>query len=163
MNSIINITLVGFFVGMVGTGLGGIIIGLSIALHNLPEGLAVGSSFMAKENMGISLAIIMLIHNIPEGLAMATPLKIGEYPNWKIVLITFLAGLPTGIGTFLGAYLGNISNTFIGFCLALAGGCMLYIICDDLLPNAKSLYGGKSINISILTGIFLGLLMIVYL
>lgn len=135
----------------------GIIFGISIGIHNLPEGLAVGSAFMANESIGLSLSIAMVVHNIPEGLAMAIPLKLTGLPWWKILLLTIVAAFPTGLGAFMGAYLGNISNLYIAICLSLAGGTMLYIVCDEIIPNAKTRGKGSSSTVSLIIGFVLGL------
>lgn len=136
-----------------------IIMAISIGLHNLPEGLAIGSAFMVTNKLGLSLSIAMVLHNLPEGLAMALPLKLSKVSLGKILLITMAAGFPMGIGAFLGAYLGNISNLYISLCLSIAGGTMLYIVCDDLIPNAKALYRGKASTIGIVIGFALGLIL----
>ncbi|MCB5559751.1 ZIP family metal transporter [Anaerosalibacter bizertensis] len=138
----------------------GIILSISMGIHNLPEGLAIGSSFMAHKEMGITLALAILVHNIPEGLALVAPLKAGKLPNWKIILIALIVGVPTGVGAFIGAYLGTVSNYLISFCLSFAGGTMLYIICNDLIPNAKTLHSGRASTIWIIIGFILGMLTI---
>lgn len=136
-----------------------IIMAISIGLHNLPEGLAIGSAFMVTNKLGLSLSVAMVLHNLPEGLAMALPLKLSKVSISKILLITMAAGFPTGIGAFLGAYLGNISDLYISLCLSFAGGTMLYIVCDDLIPNAKALYKGKASTIGFFIGFILGLIL----
>ena len=135
----------------------GIILGISISLHNLPEGLAIGAAFMAENNIGLTLSVAMILHNLPEGLAMAMPLRLSKVSSFKILFLTMAAGLPTGLGAFLGAYLGSISDLYISLCLAFAGGTMLYIVCDNLIPNAKTLYKGKASTIGIIIGFVLGL------
>lgn len=75
----------------------GLLLAISIGIHNIPEGLAIGSSFMMESNIGYILSLAMLIHNLPEGLTLAIPLKLSNVSNLKILLITLLAGLPTGI------------------------------------------------------------------
>ena len=140
----------------------GLLLGISIALHNLPEGLAVGSSFIAGNAIGQNLSIVLLLHNLPEGLAVAIPLKISKVPNWKIILITILSGAPTGVGALIGACLGQISHSFVALCLAFAGGAMLYVTLDDILPNAKALHKGRASSLFIILGFILGL-MIIYI
>jgi ZIP family zinc transporter len=136
-----------------------LLLGISIAVHNFPEGLALGSSFMTMSNLGPTLALAMMLHDIPEGVAMAIPMKIDRQPKLKIVLDTFLIGIPTGIGAFFGAYLGTFSPTIIGLCLSFAGGTMLYIICDEMIPSAKSLYKGRASSLGIILGFVAGILM----
>lgn len=136
-----------------------ILMGISIAVHNFPEGLALGSSFLTMSNLGPTLAIAMLLHDIPEGVAMAIPMKINRENPLKIVLYTFLIGVPTGIGAFLGAYLGTFSPQIIALCLAFAGGTMLYIICDEMIPNAKELHKGRASSIGVVLGFLAGVLL----
>lgn len=136
-----------------------LLLGISIAVHNFPEGLALGSSFLVQSDLGPLLSLAMLLHNIPEGLAMALPLKVGEKSPLRIVLYTLLTGIPTGIGAFLGAYIGMISNMFISLCLAFAGGTMLYIITDEIIPNAKTLHTGRASSIGMVLGFIIGILL----
>ncbi|MGL5506850.1 MAG: ZIP family metal transporter [Paraclostridium sp.] len=118
----------------------GYLIFLSILLHNLPEGLAIGSSFMSTENLGITLAIVIGIHNIPEGLAMALSLVGSKMSTSKIILLTIIAGIPMGIGSFLGAYFGGIFSSLIGVFLAIAAGTMMYVVLEEIFPSTRSMY-----------------------
>lgn len=136
-----------------------LLLGVSIAVHNFPEGLALGSSFLTASNLGPVLSLAMLLHNIPEGLSMAIPLKVSKKSPLKIILYTLLTGIPTGIGAFLGAYIGMISNIFISLCLAFAGGTMLYIICDEIIPSAKALHKGRASSIGIVFGFVMGIIL----
>lgn len=135
----------------------GLVLGLSVAVHNFPEGLALGSSFFTMREFGLTLSLAMLLHNIPEGLAIAIPLKSKGVGIVKIILFTMLAGLPTGIGAFLGASLGMFSNTLIAFCLSFAGGTMLYIIADEILPEGKKLHLGNLSSIGVVIGFLIGI------
>lgn len=69
----------------------GIIVGIGLALHNFPEGLAIGSGFGASYKLGISLAIAIALHDIPEGISMAVPMKSGGMNKMKTLLLTFLS------------------------------------------------------------------------
>lgn len=136
-----------------------LLLGISIAVHNFPEGLALGSSFLMGSNLGPVLSLAMLLHNIPEGLSMAIPLKVGKKSPLKIIFYTILTGIPTGIGAFLGAYVGMISNMFISLCLSFAGGTMLYIISDEIIPSAKTLHKGRASSIGIVMGFVIGIIL----
>lgn len=136
-----------------------ILLGISIAVHNFPEGLALGSSFWTMSNLGPTLALAMLVHNIPEGVAMAVPLKINKESPLKIIFYTLIIGIPTGIGAFLGGYLGTFSPYIIGLCLSFSGGTMLYIICDEIIPNAKSLNKGSVSSIGVILGFVAGIIL----
>jgi ZIP family zinc transporter len=137
----------------------GILIGIGILIHNFPEGLAIGSGYMATTNLGIGLAIIIAIHNIPEGIAMATPLTIGGVKKGRVLLYTIIAGIPMGIGAFLGAVLGEISQSFIGWCLGFAGGAMLFITCQEIIPKSRDMWKGRISGFGIILGIIFGILL----
>lgn len=136
----------------------GIMLGLSIAIHNFPEGLALGSTLVGLSDFGFILTFAMLLHNIPEGLSMSLPLSMKKVRPWKIILFSILIGIPTGMGAYVGAYLGNISNNIIAISLAVAGGIMLYIVCDDLIPTGKTLHKGRVSSIATVIGFILGIL-----
>jgi zinc transporter, ZIP family len=135
-----------------------ILMGIGIALHNFPEGLAIGSGFAAHQKLGVGLAIVIALHNMPEGMAMVTPLRAGGYSRYKAFLLASLAGAPMGFGAFAGAYIGEIAYDFIGLCLALAGGTMLYITFGELIPKAKELHSGRLSTIFAVGGFILGML-----
>lgn len=118
----------------------GYLIFISILLHNLPEGLAIGSSFISAQDLGITLAIVIGLHNIPEGLATALSLTGSKVPIKKVILFTFIAGIPMGIGSFLGVYFAGVFKSLIGIFLSLAAGTMLYVVLDEIMPKSKSLY-----------------------
>lgn len=136
----------------------GILLGIGIAIHNFPEGLAVGSGFAAGNYFGLRLALIIGIHDMPEGAAMAVPLRIGGVKWPKILLYTFLAGIPMGFGAFLGGLLGQVSSTFICLCLSFAGGAMLYITCGELIPKTHNIYKGRISTIGMIVGMILGII-----
>lgn len=130
----------------------GLFIGLGVALHNLVEGLAVGVGHFTGEHLGVFIAIALALHNIPIGIAIATPLKLGKLNNTKIILITVVIGLFTPLGTILSFFLHNISNTFLSFSLALAGGIMLNIVGRELIPESYAHHKGFA-SLGLLLGI----------
>jgi ZIP family zinc transporter len=135
----------------------GVFIAVGIALHNLPEGLAIGAGYFAAESLGVMIAMAITMHNIPEGMATALPLQLGGVSPWKIVVITSLAGFFTPIGTYIGMLLYGISGGLIGFFLAFAGGAMLYIAADELIPSCNR-YHKRFGNLGILVGFGITLL-----
>lgn len=135
----------------------GILLGIGIAIHNFPEGLAVGSGFAASDYLGLGLAIVIGLHDMPEGIAMAAPLKMGGISRLKILFYTILAGIPMGLGAFIGELLGEISHTFICLCLSFAGGAMLYITCGELIPKTQNIYKGRISTIGMIVGIMCGI------
>ena len=135
----------------------GILLGIGIALHNFPEGLAVGSGFAANNYLGLGLAVVIGLHDLPEGIAMATPLKMGGFGRLKILMYTILAGIPMGFGAMIGELLGEISPYFISLCLSFAAGAMLYITCGELIPKTQSIYRGRISTVGMLVGILIGI------
>ena len=110
----------------------GIIIGIGLAIHNFPEGLAIGTGFEISDELGIALAIAICIHDFPEGIVMAVPLKQGGYSKSKVIIYTAISGITTGLGAILGAIIGNVSEKMIGFSLGFAAGAMLYITACEM-------------------------------
>ena len=98
----------------------GIIVSIGLAIHNFPEGLAIGSGFEASVKLGLSLALAICLHDIPEGISMAVPMKHGGMKVGKIIFYVVLSGVTTGIGAFFGAIVGSISKEIIAICLSFA-------------------------------------------
>ena len=136
----------------------GIVVSIGLALHNLPEGLAIGSGFGASLKLGLSLAIAICLHDIPEGISMAIPMKNGGMKASKVIYYVILSGVTTGMGAFIGSLVGGISQNIIAICLAFAGGAMIYIVSGELIPEANNLYKGKSGSIGNIIGFLIGLL-----
>lgn len=135
----------------------GIIVSIGLALHNFPEGLAIGSGFEASITLGYSLALAICLHDIPEGISMGVPMKNGGMKKSKVIFYVIMSGIATGIGAFFGALIGVISQTVISFCLAFAGGAMLYIVSGELIPESNSLYKGKIPVIGNILGYIIGI------
>ena len=136
----------------------GIIVSIGLALHNFPEGLAIGSGFGASLKLGYSLAIAIALHDIPEGISMAVPMKNGGMKISKVIFYVILSGVTTGVGALFGALIGNISNEIIALCLSFAAGAMLYIVSGELLPESSKLYSGKLSSMGNVLGFILGIL-----
>lgn len=134
----------------------GIIVSIGLALHNFPEGLAIGSGFGASIKLGYSLALAILLHDIPEGISMAVPMKNGGMKVSKVIFLVVLSGITTGIGAFFGAFVGTISEEIIAICLSFAAGAMLYIVSGELIPESNKLYKGKMNSIGNILGFILG-------
>ena len=115
----------------------GIIVSIGLAIHNFPEGLAIGSGFEASIRLGLSLAVAICLHDIPEGISMAVPMKKGGMKISKIIFYVVLSGITTGIGAFFGAIVGSISRNIISLCLSFAAGAMLYIVSRRISSRIK--------------------------
>lgn len=115
----------------------GIIVSIGLAIHNIPEGLAIGSGFDVSVKLGLSLAIAICLHDIPEGISMAIPMKHGGMKISKTIFYVILSGLTTGIGAFFGILIGTISAKIISICLGFAAGAMLYIVSRRINSRIK--------------------------
>ena len=115
----------------------GMIVSIGLAIHNFPEGLAIGSGFEASMRLGLSLAVAICLHDIPEGISMAIPMKNGGMKKSKVIYYVLLSGITTGIGAFCGAIIGSISEQIIAICLSFAAGAMLYIVSRRINTRIK--------------------------
>ena len=115
----------------------GILVLAGIALHNFPEGLAIGSSLVHGEKYAFTLSLLMLLHNVPEGIAVCLPLRLSGLSVGRVIVLAALTGLPTAGGALLGTALGKISGEMISACISFAGGAMLYISLKELIPAAN--------------------------
>lgn len=138
----------------------GIIISIGLALHNIPEGLAIGTGFQASINLGLSLAIVIAIHDVPEGVSMAVPMKKGGMSKGKVIFYVIMSGISTGIGALIGHLVGGISESIIAASLSFAAGAMLYIVSGELTPEANNMYKGRMNAIGNILGFILGIIAI---
>lgn len=136
----------------------GIIVGIGLAIHNFPEGLAIGSGFEASIKLGLSLALAICFHDIPEGISMAVPMKNGGMSTFKVIFYVVLSGVTTGVGAFFGALVGGISQDVIAICLAFAAGAMIYIVSGELIPESNRLYDGRMSAIGNMIGLIIGII-----
>jgi len=135
-----------------------VIVGLGIAMHNFPEGLAIGAGYTHDITLGMGLALVIAIHNFPEGMAMACPMVIGGVRPFRVLLTTMAAGVPMAVGAFAGSLLGTVSSVMLAGCLGFAGGAMLFVTCDELIPGAQELSSGHSGTFGIVAGVIAGIL-----
>jgi len=116
----------------------GTLLTIGIAIHNLPEGLAIGSAMAVSQTFGLGLAVLIALHNIPEGIAISAPNHSIGVKRSKIALFACMAGLPMVAGGLLGNLIASLSKELVSVCLGLAGGAMFFITCDELIPQAHT-------------------------
>jgi ZIP family zinc transporter len=116
----------------------GLMLFSAMTLHNVPEGLAVGTSFTATPNLGILLALAIALHNIPEGIAVAGPFLACGMPRWKCLAWAIGSGLAEPVAAFVGAAFVTLFAPFLPLSLAFAGGAMIYVVSDELIPESHS-------------------------
>ena len=120
----------------------GVFTALTIALHNLPEGLATFMAALESRALGVSIAIAIAIHNIPEGIAVSMPIYYATGSRLKAFVYSFLSGLAEPFGALIGFFVlyTFITDMTFGIVFAGVGGIMVYIALDELLPTAEK-YG----------------------
>jgi zinc transporter, ZIP family len=115
----------------------GILIAIGITIHNIPEGIAVGAGYMHTPAFGLFIALAILLHNIPEGIATALPLCKSGVCRWDSFRVAFLSGLAEPVGALIAALFLTSFQGFIPGALAFAGGVMVFITLDELIPAAR--------------------------
>lgn len=143
----------------------GIVMACAIGLHNIPEGMVIGASYVGDAGAivggaGFILAIVIGLHNIPEGMSVSVPLITGGMNKTKAVLVTALSGATTVIGAAIGYGIGLISPIFLSLSLSFAGGAMAYVVFGELLPEAFLMWRSKAPGLMTVCGILLGLALI---
>jgi ZIP family zinc transporter len=135
------------------------LIGLGVALHNLPEGVAIGSGYASGTAFGLAVVAMVFLHNVPEGLAVASPyLAAGR--SWAAAIrLTAFTGLTEVAGALIGAAVSAVSPLILSFSLALAGGAMLFILADELIPGAHELASGHAATMGLVGGVLAGMVL----
>ena len=137
---------------------------MAVALHNLPEGMAAGVSFGNDDvSVAITVAVGIALQNIPEGIVTVSPLVMSGVKRTRAFLLASITGLIEVLGTFVGFYVSEVSTHILPFALAFAGGTMLYIISDEMIPETHSHGYERTATYSILIGFTLMLVLDVVL
>lgn len=112
---------------------------LAIAIHNLPEGIAAGVGF-GTGDVGNALLIAggIALQNIPEGMVIIAPMLASGISPRKTFLYASMTGVIEVVGTFIGYFAVNIATAILPFALAFAGGTMLYVISDEMIPETHA-------------------------
>ena len=137
---------------------------LAIAIHNLPEGLAAGVSFGggSVEN-ALSVAVGIAFQNIPEGMIIISPMLLSGMSKKRTFLVAASTGLIEVIGTFVGFAATSISAAILPFALSFAGGTMLYVVSDEMIPETHSHGYERLATYALLCGFVLMLIMDAYI
>ena len=132
----------------------------AIAIHNLPEGIAAGVGFGSGDtSQALMIAGGIALQNIPEGMVIIAPmLSAGVKPS-RTFLIAALTGLIEVVGTFIGYFAVTVASAILPFALAFAGGTMLYVISDEMIPETHAHGSQRGATYALLAGFCLMLLM----
>lgn len=109
---------------------------MAIAIHNLPEGVAAGVGFGSGDNSrAFTIAAGIALQNIPEGMVIIAPMLAAGMKPGKTFLCASATGAIEVLGTLLGYFAVSLSAAILPFALAFAGGTMLYVISDEMIPE----------------------------
>ena len=133
---------------------------IAIAIHNFPEGLAVGVGFGGGDiENGLPLAIGIGLQNAPEGLAVAVALIGENYSRWRAFLIAAATGLLEPLGGLIGAGAVALAEPLLPWGLVFAAGAMLYVISHEIIPETHR----RGFQNEATTGLTIGLVVMLFL
>ena len=133
---------------------------MAIAIHNLPEGIAAGVGF-GTGNTADALIIAggIALQNIPEGMVIIGPMLASGISIKRTFVIAMLTGIVEVVGTFIGYFAVSISSAILPFALAFAGGTMLYVISDEMIPETHAHGSERGATYALLVGFCVMLMM----
>ena len=112
---------------------------MAIAIHNLPEGIAAGVGFGSGDNsQALLIAGGIALQNIPEGMVIIGPMLASGVSPKRTMIAASITGVVEVIGTLIGYFAVSISAAILPFALAFAGGTMLYVISDEMIPETHA-------------------------
>lgn len=136
----------------------------AIAIHNLPEGIAAGVGF-GSGDIGQALIIAggIALQNIPEGMVIIGPMLAAGVSVRRTFVCALITGLVEVAGTFIGYFAVTLSQALLPFILSFAGGTMLYIISDEMIPETHSHGSERGATFALLIGFCIMLVFDAYL
>ena len=147
------------------TSLGKVLLFVSaIAIHNLPEGIAAGVGFgSGNEAQALVIAGGIALQNIPEGMVIIAPMLAAGVKPKRTFVIAMMTGLVEVVGTLIGYFAVSIASAILPFALAFAGGTMLYVISDEMIPETHAHGSERGATYALLVGFCLMLVVDVLL
>ena len=137
---------------------------MAIAIHNLPEGIAAGVGFGTGNTAeAVTIAIGIALQNIPEGMVIIAPMLAAGMDHKRTFVAALITGVVEVVGTLLGFFAVSLSSAVLPFALAFAGGTMLYVISDEMIPETHTHGCERGATYSLLAGFCLMLAMSHYL
>ncbi len=126
---------------------------LAIAIHNLPEGIASGVGFGSGDtSQALVIAGGIALQNIPEGMIIIGPMLSAGIPPKKTFLCAAATGLVEVVGTLVGYLAVSLASAVLPFALAFAGGTMLYVISDEMIPETHAHGNERGATYALLVG-----------
>ena len=126
---------------------------IAIAIHNIPEGIAAGVSFGTGNTLGaLTVAGGIALQNIPEGMVIIAPMLAAGISRRRTFVIALMTGIVEVIGTFIGYFAVSVSAAVLPFALSFAGGTMLYVISDEMIPETHAHGNERGATYALLAG-----------
>ena len=136
----------------------------AIAIHNLPEGIAAGVGFGTGDNAeALTIAAGIALQNIPEGMVIIAPMLAAGMRPVRTFVVAMMTGVVEVLGTLLGYFAVTVSSAVLPFALAFAGGTMIYVISDEMIPETHAHGEERGATYALLVGFCLMLAMTHYL
>ncbi len=125
----------------------------AIAIHNLPEGIAAGVGFGSGNTaQARMIAGGIALQNIPEGMVIIAPMLAAGVPPRKTFIAAMITGLVEVAGTLIGYFAVSLASAILPFALAFAGGTMLYVVSDEMIPETHAHGGERGATYALLVG-----------
>ena len=125
----------------------------AIAIHNLPEGIAAGVGFgSGNVSQALMIAGGIALQNIPEGMVIIVPMLAAGVSPKRTFICALMTGLVEVVGTFIGYFAVSVSAIILPFALAFAGGTMLYVISDEMIPETHAHGSERGATYALLVG-----------
>ena len=126
---------------------------LAIAIHNLPEGIAAGVGFGSGDTgQALLIAGGIALQNIPEGMVIIGPMLAAGVSKRRTLVCALITGLVEVVGTLIGYFAVHIATAILPFALAFAGGTMLYVISDEMIPETHAHGSERGATYALLVG-----------
>ncbi len=126
---------------------------VAIAIHNLPEGIAAGVGFGAGDtSQALIIAGGIALQNVPEGMVIIAPMLAAGVSPRRTFVCAMMTGLVEVVGTLIGYFAVSIASAVLPFALAFAGGTMLYIISDEMIPETHAHGNQRGATYALLVG-----------
>lgn len=139
----------------------GVVLVVAVALHSIPEGIALGTLLSIAPQTGIRVAFVVALHSIPEGIAIAIPLKLGKVSKDTLGLICIILATLMGSGVLLGYAVSILSPIIVTLSMGFAAGVILYIVCEELIPESKEIWNGRLTTVAAIIGVIIGIIITV--
>lgn len=132
---------------------------MAIAIHKFPEGIAAGVSMSEGEETSWTVSLGIALQNIPEGMVIIAPLLLAGVTRIRTFVISIAIGLLEIVGVWTGFAMGNVSAAMLPAMLGFAGGAMLYVTSDEMIPETHAHGYQKQATYALLLG-FMTLLLL---